>query len=127
MKDSSHKSNFYHNLKGALSSIPKKMWWQHILPSMEAELQSPEVLAAALQPIIYMIEESSQEEYQEIILPFIRNIFLMPKSVQATVTLLENIDVLIGKTAQSDLKTDVLPMLYGSFDSTSPQIQDTVL
>ncbi|CAG2100888.1 unnamed protein product [Medioppia subpectinata] len=67
--------------------------------------------------------KSSQEEYQEIILPFIRNIFLMPKSVQATVTLLENIDVLIGKTAQSDLKTDVLPMLYGSFDSTSPQIQ----
>lgn len=23
MKDSTHKSNFYHNLKGALSSIPK--------------------------------------------------------------------------------------------------------
>ncbi|XP_054169221.1 SCY1-like protein 2 [Oppia nitens] len=127
MKDSTHKSNFYHNLKGALSSIPKKMWWQHILPSMETELQSPEVLAAALQPIIYMIEESSVDEYQDIILPFIRNIFLMPKSVQATVTLLENIDILIGKTAQSDLKTDVLPMLYASFDSSTPQIQCAAL
>jgi len=52
---------------------------------MEAELQSPEVLAAALQPIIYMIEESSTEEYQDIILPFIRNIFLMPKSVQVCI------------------------------------------
>lgn len=61
------------------------MWFQHILPSMDAELQSPEVLAAALQPILYMIEDSSQEEYEEIILPFIRNIFLMPKSVQVCV------------------------------------------
>lgn len=49
---------------------------------MDAEIQSPEVLAAALQPILYMIEESSSEEYQDIILPFIRNVFLMPKSVQ---------------------------------------------
>ena len=32
-------------------------------------------------------------------------------------------DVLIGKTAQSDLKADVLPMLYNAFDSTTPQIQ----
>lgn len=58
------------------------MWYMHILPSMECELQSPEVLAAALQPIIYMINESSAQEFQEFILPFIKNIFQMPKSVQ---------------------------------------------
>jgi len=58
------------------------MWCQHILPSMECELQSPEVLSAALQPIIYMINESSAQECQEFILPFIKNIFQMPKSVQ---------------------------------------------
>lgn len=49
---------------------------------MECELQSPEVLAAALQPIIYMINEATAEEFQEFILPFIKNIFQMPKSVQ---------------------------------------------
>lgn len=58
------------------------MWCKHILPSMECELQSPEVLAAALQPIIYMINEATVEEFQESILPFIKNIFQMPKSVQ---------------------------------------------
>ena len=58
------------------------MWCQHILPSMECELQSPEVLAAALQPIIYMINEATVEEFQAYILPFIKNIFQMPKSVQ---------------------------------------------
>ena len=49
---------------------------------MECELQSPDVLAAALQPIIYMINECSVQEFQEFILPFIKNIFQMPKSVQ---------------------------------------------
>ena len=52
---------------------------------MECELQSPEVLAAALQPIIYIVNESSVEEFQEFVLPFIKNIFLMPKSVQVSV------------------------------------------
>ncbi|KAM7294065.1 hypothetical protein ISCGN_023606 [Ixodes scapularis] len=87
------------------------------------ELQSPEVLAAALQPLLFIIEESTVDEYQSIILPIFRSVFGMPKSVQATVTLLENLDVLMKKTPKTDIKADVLPMLYNSFDSTTPQIQ----
>ena len=49
---------------------------------MVGELESPEVLAAALQPIIYMINRSTMEQFQQYILPFIKNIFQMPKSVQ---------------------------------------------
>ncbi|KAM7294094.1 SCY1-like protein 2 [Ixodes scapularis] len=123
MKDSTHKSHFYHSLKTALPNIPKKLWWQHVLPSLKMELQSPEVLAAALQPLLFIIEESTVDEYQSIILPIFRSVFGMPKSVQATVTLLENLDVLMKKTPKTDIKADVLPMLYNSFDSTTPQIQ----
>lgn len=123
MKDSTHKSHFYHNLKTALPNIPKKLWWQHVLPSLKMELQSPEVLAAALQPLLFIIEESTVDEYQTIILPIFRSVFGMPKSVQATVTLLENLDVLMKKTPKTDIRADVLPMLYNSFDSTTPQIQ----
>lgn len=60
------------------------MWFQHILPSMAVEIQTPEVLAAALQPIIYMINQSTAEEFQEFMLIFIKNIFQMPKSVQVS-------------------------------------------
>ncbi|XP_028966958.1 SCY1-like protein 2 [Galendromus occidentalis] len=123
MKDSTHKTHYYHNLKQTLPAIPKKLWWQHILPSLQAELQSPEVLAAALQPLLYMIGNSSLDEYQSIILPVFRSVFGMPKSVQATVTLLENIDILMAKTPKADIKSDVLPMVYNSFESTAPQIQ----
>ncbi|KAF8790362.1 SCY1-like protein 2 isoform X2 [Argiope bruennichi] len=123
MKDSSHKSHFYHSLQGTLFSIPKKLWFQHVLPSLKTELQSPEVLAAALQPLLFMIEESTVEEYQNEILPVFRTVFSMPKSVQATVTLLENLDIIMKKTPKSDIKADVLPMLYSAFESTTPQIQ----
>ncbi|GFY41364.1 uncharacterized protein TNIN_26151 [Trichonephila inaurata madagascariensis] len=95
----------------------------HVLPSLNAELQSNEVLAAALQPLLYMIEESSLEEYTELILPVFRPVFAMPKSVQATVTLLENLDIIIKKTPKSDVKSEVLPMLCAAFDSSTPQIQ----
>ncbi|XP_067126202.1 SCY1-like protein 2 isoform X1 [Centruroides vittatus] len=127
MKDSGHKSNFYHSLEGVLPAIPKKLWYQHVLPSLQAELQSPEVLAAALQPILFMIEASTPEENQAYILPLFRTVFSMPKSVQATVTLLERLDVIMKKTPKSDIKSDVLPMLYNAFDSTTPQIQTAAL
>ncbi|XP_067120668.1 SCY1-like protein 2 isoform X3 [Centruroides vittatus] len=127
MKDSTHKSHFYHSLKGALPTIPRKLWYQHVLPSLKAELQSPEVLAAALQPLLFMIEESTPEEYQSLILPVFRSVFGMPKSVQATVTLLENLDIIMSKTPKSDIKAEVLPMLYNAFDSTTPQIQCAAL
>ncbi|GFR29621.1 uncharacterized protein TNCT_722721 [Trichonephila clavata] len=98
----------------------------HVLPSLNAELQSNEVLAAALQPLLYMIEESSLEEYTELILPVFRPVFAMPKSVQATVTLLENLDIIIKKTPKSDVKSEVLPMLCAAFDSSTPQIQTSL-
>ncbi|XP_022253725.1 SCY1-like protein 2 [Limulus polyphemus] len=127
MKDSTHKSHFYHSLKGALPNIPRKLWYQHVLPSLQSELQSPEVLAAALQPLMFIIEESTADEYQTLILPMFRSVFGMPKSVQATVTLLENLDIIMRKTPKTDIKTDVLPMMYTAFDSTTPQIQSAAL
>lgn len=123
MKDSSHKANFYPTLRSVLCNIPKKMWYQHILPTITNELQSSDVLGSALQPILYIIDESNTEEYHNFILPLIRNLYQAPKSVQATVILLENINILIKKSGQNEIKNDILPMMFTSLDSTQPQIQ----
>ncbi|XP_022258861.1 SCY1-like protein 2 isoform X1 [Limulus polyphemus] len=127
MKDTTHKSTFYHGLKGALPNIPRKLWYQHVLPSLKSEIHSPEALAAALQPFLFIIEESTADEYQTLILPMFRSVFGMPKSVQATVTLLENLDIIMKKMSKTDIKSDVLPMMYSAFDSTTPQIQSAAL
>ncbi|XP_022236078.1 uncharacterized protein LOC111083710, partial [Limulus polyphemus] len=104
-----------------------KLWYQHVLPSLKSELQSPEVLAIALRPVLYIINESTLDEYQNLILPMFRSVFSMPKSVQATVTLLENLDVIMRKTPKGDSKADVLQMMYNAFDSSTPQIQCAAL
>lgn len=49
--------------------------------------------------------------------------FAAPKSIQATVTLLENLHVILEKTPREDIRTDVLPLLFNSFESNTIQIQ----
>lgn len=52
-----------------------------------------------------------------------RSVFSIPKSIQATVTLLENLHIILEKTPRDDIRTEVLPMLYNAFESTTIQVQ----
>ncbi|XP_071054060.1 SCY1-like protein 2 isoform X2 [Onthophagus taurus] len=128
MKDPSQKSHFYRNtLKEALPYIPKKLWYQHVWPSLQQEMRTQEVLAAVLQPVLFLIQESTLEEYESIILPSFRNVFSTPKTVQASVTLLENLHLILEKTPRDDFRTEVLPMLYNAFESNTIQVQSAAL
>ncbi|KAJ8924777.1 hypothetical protein NQ315_000930 [Exocentrus adspersus] len=128
MKDPTQKAHFYRNtLKEALPFIPKKLWYQHVWPSLQQEMRTQEVLAAVLQPVLYLIQESTIEEYESIILPSFRSVFSAPKSIQATVTLLENLHIILEKTPRDDIRTEVLPMLYNAFESTTIQVQSAAL
>lgn len=52
-----------------------------------------------------------------------RTVFAQPKSIQATVTLLENLHVILEKTPRDDIRSEVLPLLFNSFESTTIQVQ----
>ena len=58
------------------------MWYQHMLPSMETDLLGSDVMGAALQPLFFMIEESTDDEYGNILFPVLRNLMSIPRSVQ---------------------------------------------
>lgn len=116
-------------------------------------MKASEVLAACLQPALAMVQESTTNEYEHVILPtfkyvlhtregnektldqtklfpcsFIdRMVFASPKSIQATVTLLENLHIILEKTPQNDIRTEVLPLLFNSFESSTMQIQSAAL
>lgn len=53
--------------------------------------------------------------------------FASPKSIQAMVTILENLHVIIEKTPIDDTRSDVFPMLFNAFDSMTIQIQSAAL
>uniref|UniRef100_A0A336MKF9 CSON002411 protein n=1 Tax=Culicoides sonorensis TaxID=179676 RepID=A0A336MKF9_CULSO len=128
MKDPTQKAHFYRNtLKDALPFIPRKLWWQHVWPYLQQEMKQSEVLAAVLQPVLSLIHESTTEEYENIILPTIRVVLTSPKSIQATVTLLENLHVILEKTPREDVRSEILPLLFNSFESNTIQVQSAAL
>lgn len=49
--------------------------------------------------------------------------FTAPKSIQATVTLLEYLHVILEKTPRDDIRAEVLPLLFNAFESTTIQVQ----
>ncbi|KAG5678284.1 hypothetical protein PVAND_007972 [Polypedilum vanderplanki] len=128
MKDPTQKAHFYRStLKDALPFIPRKLWWQHVWPFLQQEMKAAEVLAAVLQPALAMVQEATANEYEEFILPTFRVVFAAPKSIQATVTLLENLHIILEKTPAGEVRSEILPLLFNSFESNTMQIQSAAL
>ena len=50
----------------------QKLWFQHTWPILEKEIRSQEVLAAVLEPVLFLVKECQPMEYEEIILPALR-------------------------------------------------------
>ena len=50
----------------------QKMWFQHLWPSLEVEIRSREVLAAVLEPLIFLVAECDLREYQTHVLPTLK-------------------------------------------------------
>lgn len=60
-----------------------------MLSQISVELQTSEVSAAALQPVLQMIQDCTLDEYQTHIFPLIRNLYQAPKSVQVSLILVD--------------------------------------
>ncbi|CAD1473453.1 unnamed protein product, partial [Heterotrigona itama] len=124
MKDVLQKEHFYTTtLKGILPYIPRKLWYQHIWTYLQAELESQEIQSAVLQPVFYIVQNSTQEEYDQIIFPSLRLLFSNRKSIQGTVSLLENMHLILKKTSREYIESEILPMLYTSFENSTIQVQ----
>lgn len=88
------------------------------------ETRSQEVFAAVLQPMLYIIQSSTREDYETRLHPSFRQLFTAPKSIQASVVLLENLHIILEKVPTVESVTqEVLPILYNSFESNTIQIQ----
>ena len=81
------------------------------------------MMAAVLESVIFLIQECSQLEYETYIQPHTRPLFSGPKTVQASVTLLDSLPVFLEKTSQEELEQDILPMLYLAMESSMSQVQ----
>jgi SCY1-like protein 2 len=69
MKDPSQKARFYRGtLMEVIHLIPPKLTFTHLWPTLQTEIKIMEVLAAVLQPVFYIIQTCSDEEFVHYIL-----------------------------------------------------------
>ncbi|KAJ2954300.1 hypothetical protein O0L34_g2550 [Tuta absoluta] len=128
MKDPNQKSNFYRvTLIEALPFIPKKLRWQHVWPALQLEVRTAEVLASVLQPIIWLTNECTQDEFSHYVLPTLKTLMSSPKSIQASVTILENLHIILRKCQKSEVNNEILPLLFKALDNNTNQIQTASL
>ncbi|XP_052752631.1 SCY1-like protein 2 isoform X2 [Galleria mellonella] len=128
MKDPNQKTNFYRGtLIDALPYIPKKLRWQHVWPALQLEVRTAEVLAAVLQPIIWLTNEASQDEFTHYVMPTLKNLMNSPKSIQASVTILENLHIILKKCQKDEINNEIMPLLYNALDNNTNQIQTASL
>ena len=126
------------------------MWFQHLLPSLSSEFSEKMILNSALDPVLHLVAESTKLEYEQTIYPYIKPIFKMAKTnqvcnqpikydpnivestcfsfaffcdIQATISLLENIEIFAEKSTEDDFKHELLPIVTNAFDSKNPDIQ----
>ncbi|XP_078042515.1 SCY1-like protein bma isoform X2 [Augochlora pura] len=124
MKTVLQKEHFYTAiLKEKLPYIPKKLWYQHVWTYLQSELESQEVQSAVLQSVFYIMQDSTQEEYDYFIYPALSKLFASHKSIQGTVTLLENLHLILKKSQRKYGEAEVLQLLYDSFDNSTTQVQ----
>ncbi|XP_020816683.1 SCY1-like protein 2 isoform X2 [Drosophila serrata] len=128
MKDTQQKSQFYKTtLIEAMPLIPRKLWWQNIWPMLKSEINNNEVLAAVLQPVMLFVQEATHTEYDNLMSTTMKVVYNTPKSIQASVTILENLHLIIEKTKPEDVTTDIMPMLFCSFDGSTIQVQSAAV
>ncbi|XP_068627265.1 SCY1-like protein 2 [Battus philenor] len=128
MKDPNQKANFYRVvLIDALPYIPKKLRWQHVWPALQLEVRTAEVLCSVLQPIIWLTNEATADEFANYVLPTLKTLMSSPKTVQASVTILENLHLILKKCQAEDVHSHILPVLFEALDNNNNQVQTSSL
>ena len=64
----------------------QKMWFQNLVPGMEKEVadHGSEGLDAVLEPVLLIVSECTRDEYQTHVLPLLRKIFPLTKSIHVS-------------------------------------------
>ncbi|CAF4751812.1 unnamed protein product [Pieris macdunnoughi] len=114
-------------LPSTLAYIPKKLRWQNVWPVLQAEFKISDMIPSVLKPTFWLINESTPEEFADVIYPTIRKVIYSPRAIPITVVLLENSHILTKKCTQEDALNDLFPMIFTSLDSNLYQLQIAAL
>ncbi|KAK3576147.1 hypothetical protein CHS0354_016306 [Potamilus streckersoni] len=126
-RDNKQKSQFFKGLPKIITKLPKRVNLQRILPSLYKECVNPDMVPFTLPSILLIAEQSTDREYNSIVLPGLVPLFQMKEPIQILLIFMQNMSLLLKKTPQADIKTHVLPMIFRSLEADTPQLQEMCL
>ncbi|ESO87504.1 hypothetical protein LOTGIDRAFT_127669 [Lottia gigantea] len=126
-KDPVQRAEAYANLSQVIPIMPRKILYRNVFPTLCQDCKSGESMVFALPAMLTMIDFAPRDDYIDIILPEFRNIMSSSKPVQATVYILNKLDIILSKTPLEEIKSEVLPLVFNTLDSQSLQAQEAAL
>ncbi|CAK8690323.1 unnamed protein product [Clavelina lepadiformis] len=123
-RDNLQKSQFFKGLPKILPQLPKRVVVQRVFPNLTSEFQNPDMIPFVLPNVMIIAENCTKTEFDKIIFPKLIPVFKIQKPIQVLLILLQNMDLLLSKTAPDKVQSHILPMLSSALDAPSLQIQE---
>ncbi|CAG2229316.1 SCYL2 [Mytilus edulis] len=109
-KDPFLRAEVHCQLAQVLPDIPKKILYRNVFPVLCLECSMADSVTSALIPFIAMIDNASKDEYCGHILTVFRDVINMPKPVQATVNILNRLDIILNKSPIEEIRSEIIPL-----------------
>lgn len=77
--------------------------------------------------VLAMSKNLSKEKFTTLVLPGLASLFALKDPPQVTLTLLEHLDLLQGKTDKETFKNRILPLVYNALETEHANVQERAL
>ncbi|XP_055899440.1 SCY1-like protein 2 isoform X1 [Biomphalaria glabrata] len=124
-RENIEKSNFFKGLPKIIECLPKRVSQQRVLPALFKEGVNANMVPFILPSIFLISEQSTTEEYREMVLPELIPFFKIREPIQVMLMFLQNMNLLLSKTPAQQIQTYVFPLIFAALEADSPQIQST--
>ncbi|KAL4235553.1 hypothetical protein ACF0H5_003949 [Mactra antiquata] len=121
------RAEVYTNLIQVIPDIHKKVLYGHVLPNLVESCLSVDTMFMALPAMLALIDHVTKSDYANVILPQFKTILTSPRPMQATVYLLDKLDIILQKSPIDEIKTEIIPLVFNTLDSNSIQAQEAAL
>lgn len=121
------KAAFMGGLKRVLELFPERVLMNKVLPAVLSELKDHSLLPFTIPNVFYIAAKMTPRQFAEKVLPALTPTFSVREPVQVLPALLDRIDLLVKLCSANVFRSEVMPLVYNSLESSVPAVQDKAL
>ncbi|XP_058803875.1 SCY1-like protein 2 [Phymastichus coffea] len=125
--DNFQKSKFYKGLPQILKQFPRRAVLQKVLPALQKEFVNAPMIPFLLPSILQVMEDCTNQEFNERILPMLKQVFVIEEPPQISLLLLQKIELLLKWCSPDTVKNFIVPMMTRALDSKLELLQEHCL